>query len=168
MNVESKTPIVVAILAAIALFVYYYFNKAKKFLGYLTYSLSAFKVHSVSLSNILCKASIAINNPTDTAMSIQDYKVEIYYSNPSDKSRSLLASSPVNQLAIPAKQSITITTDVNISTASAAKLLSNIVAQIIAGNDIASIFNNQLKNNAVVVLKATVAGQYLEKEFTIK
>lgn len=165
----KKTPLVIALIGAAALTIGITINNAKKFVGYLTYNLNYFKVHSISLKGILCKASFGLNNPTKTAISLKDYKVEVYYLNP-DKTKTLIASSPVNQLAIPANQSINITTDITVSIIGATKLVRDLTAKILQGKiaELTTIIQQEIKANTVIVLKATVAGQYVEKEFSAK
>lgn len=162
---SSKTPLIIGALAVISAFLYFGANKAKKFIGYLTYELSSFRVHSASLSSIKCKVAIAVNNPSATAVSIKDYKIEVFLVN-SDKSRSLLASSPVNQLAIPEMQKVTITTDISISPLQAAKLVKNLVQTLLKGNvsEVIAALQSEIKSNTVVVLKADVLGTFIEKE----
>lgn len=136
-------------------------------MGYVTYEIASFKVHSITLSTVLCKVGIGINNPSDTSVKIQDYKVEVYLKG-LDGKKSLLAASPVNQLSIPAKQKITLTTDLSISTLQAAKLIKNLT-QIILGGKITELtqrLQDEIKAQTVIVIKATVLDQFIEKELT--
>lgn len=136
-------------------------------MGYVTYEIASFKVHSITLSTVLCKVGIGINNPSDTSVKIQDYKVEVYLKG-LDGKKSLLATSPVNQLSIPAKQKITLTTDLSISTIQAAKLIKNLT-QIILGGKITELtqrLQDEIKAQTVIVIKATVLDQFIEKELT--
>lgn len=165
---SNKTPLILSAIAAIALLVYLYFNKAKKFVALLDYEIASFRVHSVTLRNVLCKVGICVKNPSDLAVSLKDYKVEVYIIN-ADKSRSLLASSPVNQLAIPAKQQITITSDINISTFQLGKLLTNLAPKLLITkpNNMVALVNSELTAKAIVILKADVLGTFIEKEFSL-
>ena len=164
---NNKTPLIISALALITLFVIYLRNKAAKFMGYVTYEIASFKVHSVTLSTVLCKVGIGINNPSDTSVKIQDYKVEAYLKG-SDGKKSLLAASPVNQLSIPAKQKITLTTDLSISTLQAAKLIKNLT-QIILGGKISELtqrLQDEIKAQTVIVIKVTVLDHFIEQELT--
>jgi hypothetical protein len=162
---NKKTPLIISALALITLFVIYLRNKAAKFIGYVTYEIASFKLHSVTLSTVLCKVGIAINNPSDTSVKVQNYKVEVYLKG-QDGKRSLLAASPANQLSIPAKQKITLNTDLSISTIQAAKLIKNLT-QIILGGKISELIQRlqeEMKAQTVVVIKATVMDNFIEKE----
>lgn len=144
----------------------YYFNSGKRFMAYLTYSLKSFQVRSVNLTSIVCRISIDISNPSEMAVSIDDYRLEVNYLKP-DNTKALLAQSPVNKLSIAARGNTTVTTDVSISIFTLGKFITNLTKKILSTKEVSVVdtITNELRSRITVVVKATVLGQFIQKEF---
>lgn len=150
----NKTYGIILITAIIGFTAWLLRNKFKKFISYLTYSLSFVRVHQVSLTETWIKAGVKIENPSETSATLKDYKAELYLIN--GQTRSLLASTPVSTLSVPAKTTFTKTFDFKFKS----KQLLNLILTVISkGVD-------ALKGNLIIVVKADVMGQFVTKEFT--
>ncbi len=156
--------LIFAVIAAI-LGMLYYFNSTKKFMGYLTYGLKSFQVRSVNLTSIVCRVGIDINNPSQLAVSLDDYRIEVYYIK-DDNSRSLLASSPVSKLSISANQTTTITTDISIGILTLSKFVRSLTSKVLTSKgSMVDVITKEFQSKTVIVVKTTVLGQFITKEF---
>lgn len=156
--------LIFTVIAAI-LCVLYYFNSTKKFMGYLTYGLKSFQVRSVNLTSIVCRVGIDINNPSQLAVSLDDYRIEVYYIK-DDNSRSLLASSPVSKLSISANQTTTITTDISIGILTLSKFVRSLTSKVLTSKgSMVDVITKEFQSKTVIVVKTTVLGQFITKEF---
>lgn len=156
--------LIFAVIAAI-LGMLYYFNSTKKFMGYLTYGLKSFQVRQVNLTSIVCRVGIDINNPSQLAVSLDDYRIEVYYIK-DDNSRSLLASSPVSKLSISANQTTTITTDISIGILTLSKFVRSLTSKVLTSKgSMVDVITKEFQSKTVIVVKTTVLGQFITKEF---
>lgn len=149
----KNLPVILLSLAIVGFIIWLVRNKFKKFISYLTYSLASIRVHKIDWSNVLIKAGVSINNPSDTSASIKEYKAELYLGH--GESRKLLASTPVTSLNIPAKKAITYTLDFNVKPGSLLSLANQIIQEGIVA----------LKGQLTIRIMADVAGQFITKEF---
>lgn len=153
-------------IVAVVLGLGYYFNSAKRFMGYLTYDLKSFQVRSVSLTSIICRVGIGIQNPSNLAVSLDDYRIEVHYLK-EDGTKSVLAQSPVSKLSIAANGNTTITSDVSIGIYTLSSFITGITKKILSSKEtsVTTTITNELRSRIVVVVKASVLGQFIEKEF---
>ncbi|WP_156121702.1 hypothetical protein [Alistipes sp. ZOR0009] len=134
-------------------------------MGYLTYGLKSFQVRSVNLTSIVCRVGIDINNPSQLAVSLDDYRIEVYYIK-DDNSRSLLASSPVSKLSISANQTTTITTDISIGILTLSKFVRSLTSKVLTSKgSMVDVITKEFQSKTVIVVKTTVLGQFITKEF---
>ena len=142
--------------AAILLGIYTIYNRSRELLGYLTYSLVSLQVFKVGFPSTTLKAVMGIENPSSTSIQVDSLKIEIYYLNKDNNTRSLLASSPVTSLTIAQKSSIKkeFTFDV-----------SNLTLLNFFGNAYLTGLSKAMTDRILIMVKSTVAGQYIEKEF---
>lgn len=150
----KNLPVILLSLAIVVFIVWLVRNKFKKFISYLTYSLVSIRIHNKDLWNTIhIKAGISVNNPSDTSVSVKEYKAELYLGQ--GEKRKLLATTPISSLTIPAKKIITHTFDFYFKPLALLSLSADLLQQGIAA----------LKGQLTIIIKADVAGQFITKEF---
>ena len=153
---KTKTSTLIIGVSILLLIIYTAVNRGRELLGYLTYSLVNLRVHTMGLMSTTLKATVGIENPSSTSVKIDSLKVEIYYLDKDNNSRSLLATSPVTTLSIAQKSKLNkeFTFDV-----------SNLTLLNFFGNAYKTGHSQAMNQRMLIVVKSTVAGQYIEKEF---
>jgi len=146
-------PIIALVLAVVLGLFLWFRTNTKKIMGMAEYSLTSLKVQKVNLLSTVIKTSILIKNPSDIALQIKQYRVEIYRHIGIDKK--LLAQTPVSSLLIPAQSSIVNDVEFNVSNI---QILDLVVGALREGVE------SQLVGKLSIVIKADVLGQYIEKE----
>lgn len=129
-------------------------NKVQKLVGFLTYELASFRVHKASISTTNVVVGIKIQNASNTAVSLENYRLQLYYL-PKSGEKQLLAESKVKALNIKANGQTIETTSFNVSNLSSAKAL----------YEMYTTNTTSLKGRLSVLVKAGFKGQYVEKEF---
>ncbi len=153
MSFSKQLPVIALIVAFAAGLFFWLRTNSKKLVNMAEYSLVSLKIHKFNLLDTVLKASILIKNPSDLAIKINQYRVEIYRLSASGKK--LLAQTPVSSLTIPAQSSII--NDVQF-TVSNTQIIDLIVGSLKEGME------SQLKGKISIVIKADLLGQYIEKE----
>ena len=127
-------------------------NNTKKLTNLTEYSISSIKVHKVGILDTEIKVSVLIKNPSDLAIKLDNYKVEIKQTADITKT---LATSVVTSLIIPAKSSIV--NDIVFK-------LSNLKIGTLLLSAIQTGLETQLKGKFSFTIKGETLGQYFEKE----
>lgn len=127
-------------------------NNTKKLTNLTEYSISSIKVHKVGILDTEIKVSVLIKNPSDLAIKLDNYKVEIKQTADTTKT---LATSVVTSLIIPAKSSIV--NDIVFK-------LSNLKIGTLLLSAIQTGLETQLKGKFSFTIKGETLGQYFEKE----
>lgn len=153
MSLSKHLPVIALIVAFAAGLFFWLRTNSKKLIGMAEYSLATLKIHKVNLLDTVLKASILIKNPSDIALKINQYRVEIY--RLSSTGKKLLAQTPVSSLTIPAQASIL--NDVQF-TVSNTQIVDLIIGSLKEGME------SQLKGKISILIKADLLGQYIEKE----
>lgn len=152
---KKKTLSVVVILVAIALLAYTLLNRGRQLIGYLSYSLKSVMIHTVGFFNTTLKVAVTIDNPSNTAVSAEALKIELYYIDKANSKRKFLASSNTMTLNLIAHGSLKKEFYVDVSNSSLVSLF---------GSAILNGSQSVLSGKVSVLIKTTIAGQYTEKE----
>lgn len=152
---KKKTITLIVVFLVIALLAYTVLNRGRQLLGYLSYNLKNVKVHKIGILSSTLKVSLSIDNPSNAAASVEALKVELYYVDQANNGRRFLAASNVITLNLPAHGSIGKEFNVDVSNVSLVNLF---------GKAIINGSQSVLSGKIAVLVKATIAGQYAEKE----
>lgn len=120
--------------------------------------MSDFELRSLKFGNIEwlkteILASMLIKNPSDIAITLSSFRVEILREN--NGSKDVLAVSPTSELKLPANGNLNYDIKFNLSNLQMIKLL---------GNTFMNAGISDLKGKVAVLVKCTAHGQYVEQE----
>ena len=125
----------------------------KKLVNMAEYSIVGVKVHKLGLQESEIKVSVLIKNPSDLAVKLNNYKVDV--NRLDGTAKKLLATSVVTSLTIPAKASIV--NDIIFK-------LSNLEVGGMLLQALKTGVESQLKGKVSFLIKGEALGQYFEKE----
>lgn len=155
-NKSTTWAIGALLLAAVITFFLWFRTNAKKVMNMAEYEVKGFKVGKVSILTTVIKVSLLIKNPSDLAINLKSFRVEILRLNGGEKA--VLATSPTTSLVIPAKGNIVYDIDFKVDNL---QLIDLVAGAITTG------IENQLKGKISVRVKADVMDQYIEKEIPL-
>jgi LEA14-like dessication related protein len=141
------------LVAGIVGFLLWFRTNTKKLMNLTEYSIVSVKVHKVGVLETQVKVSVLIKNPSDLAIKLNNYKVDV--NQQSGEIKKLLATSEVTSLTIPAKSSVVNDIMFNISNLEVGGML---LQSLKTG------LESQLKGKISFLIKGEALGQYFEKE----
>ena len=103
-NSKNKFLLIGLIVAAVVGFFLWFRTNTKKLARMAEYSVASVKVHKVGVLETEIKVSVLIKNPSDIAVKLDNYKVDVMQT--ADQSKKTLATSVVTSLTIPANSSV--------------------------------------------------------------
>jgi LEA14-like dessication related protein len=157
MNSKSSSFVIIGLVIAalIAAFLWFRTN-TQKLVKMAEYELKSIKVGKVGLLKTVIKASILIKNPSDMAITLKSFRVEILRLKGAEKL--VLATSPTSSLVLPSNGNIVYDIDFNINNLEIIDLVAGAIKEGI---------ESQLKGKISVRIKADFMDQYIEKEIPL-
>lgn len=155
MSIEKKNGFILGGLLIVALAGLFFWlrTNTKKLVNMAEFSIVGVKVHKVNLLDTEIKVSVLIKNPSDLAVSLKNYKVDVHRLD--NAAKKMLATSATTSLTIPSNGSIV--NDIVFK-------LSNIQAGTVLLEAIKTGIEATLKGKVSFLIKGEALGQYFEKE----
>jgi LEA14-like dessication related protein len=159
---KNQKLIIIGVIAALAVGVFLWFRtNTKKLLTMAEFRIKGLKVGKIEGMNIPLDVNIEIFNPSDFAVPVKNYKVEVY----KRENNELLSTSNVASLNIPANGTVVNKVTFNIS------ILQVIDAAFSLLNldwgKIEKDFQRQIASKVMFKIYAEVGNQFIEREINL-
>jgi len=157
MSLKENWPVYALLISVAVGLLLWFRTNAKKMVGMADFALASVKNVKLDGLTPTLTVGILINNPSDIAVTVKTFMVEMYVKN-ADGSRSLVTKSTPATIAIPKQNKVVNDVTFKFSVmemVTLAKLAVNVVKYDVSA----------LSGNLVFIVKADVLGQYVEKEF---
>lgn len=157
MNVKENWGVIALLLGVAVSLLIWFRTNTKKLVGMADFSLASVK--NVKLDGITpsLTVGILINNPSDIDLTVKTFVVELYRKK-ADGSRTMITKSAPASLKIAKNNKVVNDVTFRFSIAEMIQLTDLAIAYFKKGASV-------IVGNLIVVVKADVLGQYIEKEF---
>ena len=157
MNVKENWGVIALLLGVAVSLLIWFRTNTKKLVGMADFSLASVK--NVKLDGITpsLTVGILINNPSDIDLTVKTFVVELYRKK-ADGSRTMITKSAPASLKIAKNNKVVNDVTFRFSIAEMIQLTDLAIAYFKQGASV-------IVGNLIVVVKADVLGQYIEKEF---